>query len=126
METNPKEIELNFDSSSGQDLEELEKAREALSEEINFNAAPENEVEDFAEEYSDSEDLPLEADPEVEEKAFEPEQSVSNVVNNDTEMLLRSRHPVNRPAGDFRVRRPGRGQPCRRRVAAFGSPHSPR
>ena len=99
METNPKEIELNFDSSSGQDLEELEKAREALSEEINFNAAPENEVEDFAEEYSDSEDLPVEADPEVEEKAFEPEQSVSNVVNNDTEMLLRSRHPVNRPAG---------------------------
>ena len=28
METNPKEIELNFDSSSGQDLEELEKARD--------------------------------------------------------------------------------------------------
>lgn len=102
METNPREIELNFDGDSGQDIDELEQAREELSEEISTSASAENFPESADDYLVNSVQEPAAAaapadTAEAVPAAAEPQERT--FVNTDTGMLLRSRHPVNRPAG---------------------------
>ena len=93
METNPQEIELNFDGNSKQDLDELEAARMELSEELNSPAIAEEESVYMPE-------AEIAADTaELENTSSFRRQDKAAVNTADTEILVRSRQPSNRPAG---------------------------
>ena len=132
METDSRELELNFDDSSQTQGSGLADKREELADEITYGAsasvaqdavysAPDDliiEDDQMKDDLYDEDDF-YEAAPmedelhEVEavEEDFSPEVSVesesaytecstaSAPVVNDSKVLLRSRHPVNRPAG---------------------------
>lgn len=99
MENNPREIEFNFNSS--ENIEELEAARRELSGEL--AAAAEDPVSDAGEltaaadepaagsvqEYSAEESAP----------AAETTAAAETAQDDNIENFLRSRHPINRPAG---------------------------
>ena len=92
MEENPREMELNFDGGNDVQLEELEAVRDELSCVVNSDA---DDASDIAESDPVTEEVPAVAQAEeniagkTDFPTFAP----------DTEVLLRSRHPVNRPGG---------------------------
>ena len=96
MENNPREIELNF--SSENDMAELEAARSELSSELEKTESFQNES---AAEWS-TEEKPDAFQPDrepVAEASGDSAGDEKNVAEPDSPVLLRSRYPVNRPAG---------------------------
>ena len=92
MEDNPREMELNFECGNEQQLEELAAVRDELSCVVYSGAdGANNMVESIPE---------AEAAVAVEEPVEEPEKNKNfSTFSQDTEVLLRSRYPVNRPGG---------------------------
>ncbi|MBE6380793.1 MAG: hypothetical protein E7047_07675 [Lentisphaerae bacterium] len=103
MEENPREIELNFGNGSEEQIEELESVREELSEAMAYDDGNES-AEDYPADYSNESSGQFESAEEVDSNAFDrygednPEANAS-AGRGDPEMLLRSRQPMNRPAG---------------------------
>ena len=92
MEDNPREMELNFDGGNDVQIEELEAVRDELSCVVNSDT---DGASDIVENNPVNEETTA-SDPAVDEsnrKADLP------TFTPDTEVLLRSRHPVNRPGG---------------------------
>ena len=96
MENNPREIELNF--SSENDMAELEAARSELSSELEKTESLQNEpVEDGL---SDGKVEELQPDCELAANTIADFTGAEkNAADPDSPVLLRSRYPVNRPAG---------------------------
>ena len=99
MENNPREIEFNFNNS--ENIEELEAARSALSGEL---AALDGEnagvtAAENPEPEASAAQIPEENVPDTAVAAAPAEKMSTGILPEDAQNFLRSRQPMNRPAG---------------------------